>query len=108
MNHLDYCTIVCHTDLRFPSSSTKAFKLQFRKFCIKVTIQENIIEGEFSFVDSEDGKISQLLMLLLSSNQHQLAETILLSRRQVGSKMNVFHSQHHYTPSLTASEIYVP
>ena len=28
--------------------------------------------------------------------------------RQVGSKMNVFHSQHHYTPSLTASEIYVP
>ena len=28
--------------------------------------------------------------------------------RQVGSKMNVFHSQHHYTPSLTASKIYVP
>lgn len=28
--------------------------------------------------------------------------------RQVGSKMNVFHSQHHYTPSLTANEIYVP
>ena len=67
MNHLDYCTIVCHTDLRFPS--TKAFKLQFRKFCIKVTIQENIIEGEFSFVDSEDGKISQLLMLLSSNQQ---------------------------------------